>query len=112
VLRMTLVRDLNMSEKHIKEFAELIRKASPRWVEVKGFISIGYARARLPYEAMPTFEELKVFAKKLAKAIKYKLVDYHRPSKVFLLEKDHAINRIISRDTFLTQPLLKSVKKI
>ena len=42
----------------------------------------------------------------------YKVVDKHMTSKIVLLEGNHKVNRIISRDASLAQPSLKSVKRI
>jgi len=56
---------------------------------------LGYARARLGYEKMPFFEELKEFAKKLAEESGYLLVDEHFASKIFLLAKNkEAVKRM------------------
>ena len=64
IFRINLVRGINMEDKHIKEFAELINKAYPLFVEVKGYMSIGYARQRLGYDRMPTHKEIMDFSKK------------------------------------------------
>ena len=47
VFRMNLIKDLNMDESHIKEYAKLIGKTKPLFVEIKGYMAIGYARKRL-----------------------------------------------------------------
>ena len=67
VVRMNLVKDLNMEDEHVKEYAELIKKAKPTFVHVKGFMSVGSARERLGYERMPTHKEITKFSKKLVK---------------------------------------------
>ncbi len=88
VFRMNLVRDINMEEKHIKEYAKLIKKARSDFVEIKGFMSVGFARQRLGYERMPTYEEMAEFSKKLAKATGLKMLDSHEYSRAFVLGKD------------------------
>ncbi len=89
VIRMTLVRDLNMDDEHIKNYAELIKKASPDFVEVKGFMSVGFARERLGYSRMPRHEEIAEFSNKLLKLLqKYKFLDDKMESRVVLLGKD------------------------
>ena len=72
VIRLTLVKDLNM--KLPQEYAKLIEIAKPDWVEVKAFMSVGGARSRLPYELMPLHSEIKNFAKEIGKVIGYKLL--------------------------------------
>ncbi len=88
VFRMTMVRDKNMDDEHVKEFADLIKKAGVMYVEVKSFMSLGYARARMGYETMPTLKEIEVFSKKLAKATGYIILDKHIPSRIVLLGKN------------------------
>ena len=60
VFRMNLVRDLNMIEP--ENYAKMIQKANPMFVEIKGFMSVGFARQRLGYDKMPTHEEMKKFS--------------------------------------------------
>ena len=88
VLRMTLVKNKNMSDKNIQEYAAIIKKSGVMFVEVKSFMSLGYARARLPYETMPSFKEIQIFAKKLANACGYMVLDKHMPSRIVLLGKN------------------------
>jgi tRNA wybutosine-synthesizing protein 1 len=91
VLRMTLVKERNMKEEYIKEYAELMRKASPDFIEVKGFMSVGYARNRLGFETMPMHEEIREYAGKLQKELEkegYKILDEHVQSRVVLIGKD------------------------
>jgi tRNA wybutosine-synthesizing protein 1 len=87
VVRMTLVKDKNMINE--KEYSNLIKKAMPDFVEVKGFMSVGYARQRLGYETMPNHQEIKDFAAKLVKKLKgYKVLDEKKESRVVLLGVD------------------------
>ncbi|MFH1500667.1 MAG: 4-demethylwyosine synthase TYW1 [archaeon] len=87
VLRMTLVKDLNMS--NTDDYAKLILKASPDFVEVKGFMSVGFARKRLDYERMPNEKEVKEFAKKLSEKLPgYEVLAEKKESRVVLIGKD------------------------
>lgn len=87
VFRMNLVRDLNMVEP--ENYAKLIKKANPMFIEIKGFMSIGFARGRLGYERMPTHKEIVEFAKKILKFIpEYKILDEQIFSRVCVLGKD------------------------
>ncbi|MAG78905.1 4-demethylwyosine synthase TYW1 [Candidatus Pacearchaeota archaeon] len=88
VFRMNLVRNLNMEDKHIKEYAELIKKANPLFLEIKGYMAVGHARERLEYNRMPTYDEMKEFSKKLAKEVDLKILDEHEFSRVFVLGKN------------------------
>ena len=89
VLRMTLVKNVNMKEEDIRGYVKLIKKASPMFIEVKGFMSVGYARQRLGYETMPNHKEIKKFARLLVRKLKpnYKILDEKIESRVILLGK-------------------------
>jgi tRNA wybutosine-synthesizing protein 1 len=93
VIRMTLVRDLNM--KNEKEYAKMIKKSNADFIEVKGYMSVGFARKRLGYERMPTHSEIKNFSEKLLKFLpEYKFLDEKIESRVVLLGKDTEKMRI------------------
>ena len=97
---MTLVKDKNMLHEHVKGYVDLISKARPDFVEVKGFVSVGFSRQRLGYDMMPTHEEIKEFGERLvdelrARGLKdYKVLDEHEVSKIVLIgdgEKERKI---------------------
>jgi tRNA wybutosine-synthesizing protein 1 len=85
VIRLTMVKDLNMIEP--EKYSKLIDKASPNFVEVKSFMSVGFSRQRLPYSVMPSHEDIKEFAGKISDSTGYKIADEKRDSRVVLLEK-------------------------
>jgi len=85
VIRLTLVRDLNMIEP--EKYARLIEKALPNFVECKAFMSVGFSRQRLPYSSMPSHKEIKEFSEKLANSLGYKIADEKKDSRVVLLKK-------------------------
>jgi tRNA wybutosine-synthesizing protein 1 len=85
VIRLTLVRDLNMIEP--EKYAKLIEKALPNFVECKSFMSVGFSRQRLPYSAMPLHKEIREFSEKLANSLGYKIADEKKDSRVVLLKK-------------------------
>ena len=91
VFRMNLVRDLNMSEKNAKEFAKMIKKYKPMLVEIKGFMSVGFARERLDYNRMPSEQEMKDFIEILLIELQktgYKFLGGHKKSRAYVLGKD------------------------
>ena len=100
VFRMNLVKDLNMIEP--ENYATLIKKASgeakpltasskrrhnPMFVEIKGFMSVGFARQRIGYDKMPYHKDIVDFSKKLAKETGLKILDEKKESRVVLLGK-------------------------
>ena len=85
VVRLTLVKGLNFVEP--EQYGRLIKKSGARFAEVKAAMSVGAARERFPYEAMPLHPEIKEFAAKVAEASGYRVKDESAPSRVVLLEK-------------------------
>ena len=101
IFRMNLIRGINMDNKNIHEFAQLIKKSKPLFIELKGYMSVGFARERLGYEMMPTYEEMIEFAKKLEKELgkeKYKILDSHEFSRAIVLGKDKKELKIKKKD--------------
>jgi len=94
VVRMNLVKNLNMENEHVKEYAELIKKANPKFVHVKGFMSVGSARQRLGYERMPTNKEMMDFVNKLTKETGLNLLDKHERSRAYVLGKNKSDMKI------------------
>lgn len=98
VIRMTLVKgpNNNMKKEMIEDYSNLIKKANPDFIEVKGFMSVGFARKRkdMGYDTMPTHQEIKEYAIEIAKAINYKVLDEHQHSRVVLLGKDKSKMKI------------------
>ena len=87
VFRMNLVKDLNMVEP--KSYAELIKKANPMFVEIKGFMSVGFARQRIGYDKMPYHEDIINFSNEILKFLpEYKFLDEKKESRVVLLGKN------------------------
>lgn len=93
VFRINLVKELNMSDDLIPEYAELIKKAKPQFIEIKGFMHVGFAKERLKYEQMPWHKEVVDFAKKLSVELKkikedYKILDEFEYSRVLVMGKN------------------------
>jgi len=90
VIRMTLVKDINMKSEQVEKYVKLIKKAKPDFIEVKGFISVGFARKRMGYDMMPNHEEIRDYSERIAICLgkPYKILDEHKASKVVLIGKD------------------------
>jgi tRNA wybutosine-synthesizing protein 1 len=88
VLRLTLVKGLNMSL--AEAYARLIVRAEPTYVEPKAYMWVGFSRRRgLRYEHMPTHREVKAFAEKLSELTGYRLIGEAAESRVALLSRLH-----------------------
>ncbi len=86
VIRLTLVKGFNLVK--AEGYAKIIAKYEPKFVEAKAFMSVGYARQRLPYESMPLHDEIRKFAEEIAKRSGYKIKDEKRDSRVVLLVRE------------------------
>lgn len=97
VLRLTLIKGLNMTEP--ENYAKLIKMAMPMFVEVKAYMAVGFSRQRFgePHcvEIMPLHSEVKDFAKKICKHSGYKIIDEKENSRVVLLMKHDRKDRIM-----------------
>ena len=85
VIRMTLVKDLNMHD--TAGYAKLIERASPDFIEVKGYMWLGFSRKRLKKANMPSHKEVKEFADKISALAGYKFKDEQEESRVVLLKR-------------------------
>lgn len=93
IFRMNLVKKLNMFPEQAEDYAKLIKKSNPKFIEIKGFMSVGFARKRLGYERVPSNEEMEDFIDKLILELKnidedYRLLDKHENSRAYVLGKN------------------------
>ncbi len=85
VVRMTLVRGLNMSQ--TSDYGRLIDSSNPSYIETKSYMHVGFSRRRLGFENMPDYGEIKEFARVLAGKTGYDVVDESEESRVVLLSR-------------------------
>lgn len=83
-IRTTCVKGRNMTNP--EKYAELIKKASPDFVEIKAYMCVGSSRHRLTPDTMPTFDEVKSFAQKIGENCGKKIVNESEVSRVVLLQ--------------------------
>jgi tRNA wybutosine-synthesizing protein 1 len=83
-IRNTCVKGKNMENP--EEYAKLIKKANPDYVEIKAYMFVGSSRKRLTMANMPLFDEVKSFAKKIGDACGKEIVNESEISRVVLLE--------------------------
>jgi len=83
VIRMTSVAGYNMS--HPEEYARIIERSDPDFVEIKAYMYVGSSRDRLKFDNMPQSKELKSFAQEIASLCGRKIVDESPESRVVLL---------------------------
>ncbi|WEU41071.1 MAG: 4-demethylwyosine synthase TYW1 [Candidatus Odinarchaeum yellowstonii] len=85
VLRLTLVKDINMVNP--EGYAESILKSNCHYVEVKAAMFVGGSLFRMRFENMPRHSEIKEFAEKLADLTGYYIIDEVLNSRVVLLSR-------------------------
>ncbi|MCS7130136.1 MAG: 4-demethylwyosine synthase TYW1 [Archaeoglobaceae archaeon] len=84
VIRLTLIKGVNMDEKALDCFDKLIKIAEPDFVEAKAYMFLGYSRLRLKLENMPEHKDIVDFSKKMERR-GYEILDESEPSRVCLL---------------------------
>jgi tRNA wybutosine-synthesizing protein 1 len=85
VIRLTLNKSSNMHSPEL--YSKLIENASPTFVECKGYMAIGGARAKLGMKTMPSNQELLNFTKSIEANSSYKIINQKDNSNVILLKK-------------------------
>jgi len=96
VIRLTMVRGLNMERP--EDYARLIAKAEPDFVEVKSYMHLGRSRDRLTREAMPEHSEILEFARTLGESLGYELEADVPLSRVALLSSGRVERNLADKD--------------
>jgi tRNA wybutosine-synthesizing protein 1 len=84
-IRVTLVKGLN--DFTPERYAAILQDAGASFVEIKGYMYLGYSRNRLARENMPEHAEVRSFAEKIAAACDYRFKDENKLSRVVVLER-------------------------
>lgn len=85
VIRLTLAKGLNFVDP--EGYAKIIEKTSPKFVEVKAFMSVGGSREFIPYEKMPLHKEIVEFSEIIEKNSSYRIKNEKSDSRVVLLSR-------------------------
>jgi len=86
VVRHTLVKGWNIGWE--SEYAKLLKKADPDFIEAKGYVFVGDSRRRMSIDNMPSHQSVKGFAEKLSKLIGIEILQEKERSRVVLLGGD------------------------
>ncbi len=108
LVRLTAVKNLNLSENYIKDYIKLINKANPNFFEIKGFTLQARAlniNKRLNSEKsiqyyFPTYEYLEDLALKFEEIGNFPLIYKNKANRDFLF----AINWDKNKDPVITNP--------
>jgi tRNA wybutosine-synthesizing protein 1 len=85
-VRITLVKGLN--DVKPERYAAILQESNPMFVEIKGYMYLGYSRKRLVRENMPEHGEVRSFAEKITAACDYRIKDENILSRVVCLERE------------------------
>jgi len=98
VIRLTIVKKgeegefgemTNMSEENVGEYCELIRRAEPDFVHVKGYKAVGYAKERMGYDSQVWHDEVKNYAEKICRELNgYSIKAEDERSCVVMIARD------------------------
>jgi len=87
VIRFTLIKGVNDSKEHIKEFVRIFEKSKADFIEIKSYMFLGYSRKTMVIENMPSFDDCLDYAKEFEKISKdFKISDSCKPSRIILLK--------------------------
>lgn len=92
VVRITLTKGMNMKDP--EGYAKLLDMAEPDFVELKAYMHLGSSRNRLSRESMPKHSEVMEFAEDLSARLGYRLVGQVPISRVVLLSRGSAPEKI------------------
>ena len=67
------------------EYADIINRSNPDFIEIKAYMYVGSSRDRLALENMPSNNDVKCFAESIAKLCGREIVDSAFESRVVLL---------------------------
>lgn len=87
VARLTMAKKINMIKP--KEYVPLIKKANPSFVEVKGFVPVGFSQYRVTRANMPYIEDIQTFTNQIIEELPdYQQVFEMEESKVVILSNN------------------------
>lgn len=84
-VRITLVKGYN--DHSPERYAAMLQESGANFVEVKGYMYLGYSRNRLVRENMPDHDLVRAFAAKIATTCDYRIKDEKQISRVVCMER-------------------------
>ena len=84
VIRMTCVKNYNMTLS--EEYAKIIERSNPDFIEIKAYMYVGNSRKRLEFSNMPRNQDIRDFASSIAEQCNREVVNESQESRVILLE--------------------------
>ena len=104
-VRLTVIQDLN--DVHFDQYAELMRRGDPDFIECKGYMYVGHSQKHLTKDNMPDISDVKEFGNKLLEKLDgYEFVSEHPRSRAILLMK-----KSLNKKCFIDYPNFFSMIK-
>ncbi len=94
-IRLTVINGVTMLPERAVQFAKLVKKANPMFLEVKSYSWLGSSRERLGKENVSSYREVKKFAQEVGKRCGYKFIDGQEESRVVLMMKKDSAGRFL-----------------
>jgi tRNA wybutosine-synthesizing protein 1 len=98
VIRLTIVKSgtkgkfagiTNMAEENVAEYVNLIKRANPDFIHIKGFKAVGYAKERMGYDKQVWHDEVLYYSKRiLANLNGYSIKAEDEKSCVVMIARD------------------------
>jgi len=87
VLRMTLIRNFNDSTNSINEFANLVKRGNPHFIEIKSYMHIGMSTQRLERSDMLEMHEIKEYSDLMCSCLdSFSIMDESEISRIVVLQ--------------------------
>jgi tRNA wybutosine-synthesizing protein 1 len=87
VLRMTMIRNFNDSTNYLNEFADLIRRGNPHFIEIKSYMHIGMSTQRLERSDMLDMGEIRNYSNLLCGSLDlFAKMDESEISRIVVLQ--------------------------
>ena len=95
VIRLTLIKGVTMLPEYAGQFAAMIKRANPMFLECKSYMYLGTSKERLEDTNMATHDEIRKFAEAVGKKCGYQVVDEQEESRVVLMMQEDAPERFL-----------------
>ena len=95
VIRLTLIKGITMKPEHVEQFAEMIKRGNPMFLECKSYMFVGTSKERLERDNMAAHDEIREFARAVGKKCGYDVVDEQEESRVVLMMQPRTAGRFL-----------------
>jgi tRNA wybutosine-synthesizing protein 1 len=87
VLRMTMIRNFNDSTNSVNEFADLVKRGNPHFIEIKSYMHIGMSTQRLERSDMLEMDEIRGFSDLMRNSLgTFSIMDESEISRIVVLQ--------------------------